>query len=303
MRVAILAPINRRIPPRPYGPEEQMISDLTEGLVERGHQVTLFATGNSLTRSELVWVCPEPLVEWEDDPWPDPQWWEKLHISECQERARAGDFDIVHNHLHVKALTCLALLRVPVLTTLHGAARDKQIQAILHKFKSYPFVAMDAGEKRQLPGLNYVAEVSLPNPEHSRAIPNMVDSYEALYEKLLSGEIEPPFAEVRRKCEWGASELMTRKDSFQVKKLEIDPGWRIEHPGRELEKHWSVISGKGVLTGPAGATELVPGVSLDPPAKEGYTLEANPETALVIIEVCRGEKLQQDRPDKTKKKS
>ena len=67
MRIAILAPITRRIPPRPYGPEEQMISDLTEGMVERGHRVTLFAPANSLTRSELSAVCPRPLVEWEEE--------------------------------------------------------------------------------------------------------------------------------------------------------------------------------------------------------------------------------------------
>ncbi|MFO8056071.1 MAG: glycosyltransferase [bacterium] len=303
MRVAMLAPINRRVPPRPYGLEEQMISDLTEGLVERGHQVTLFATGNSLTRAELVSVCPEPLVEWEEDPWPDPQWWEKLHITECQQRAHAGEFDLVHNHLHVKALSCLALLRVPVLTTLHGAGRDKQIQGLLRKFNSYPYVAMDAGEKRLLPELNYVAEIPLPNAEHSRAIPNMVDSYEALYEKVVSGELEPPFAEVRRKCAWGASELLTRQDAFQVKKLEIEAGWRLEYARRELEKHWSVISGRGVLTGPAGSTELVPGVSLDPPAKEGYAVEAGADSGLVVIEVCQGDDIMKDRPDKTKQNS
>jgi len=302
MRIAMLAPINRRIPPRPYGPEEQMISDLTEGLVERGHEVTLFATGNSLTRAELVSVCPEPLVEWEEDPWPDPQWWEKLHVIECLERARKGDFDLVHNHLHVKALTCLALLRVPVLTSLHGAGRDKQIQDILRKFKDYPYVAMDAGEKRLLPELNYISEISLPNPRQSRAIPNMVDSYEALYEKLIKGEIGPPFPEVRRVCEWGASELLTRQDSFQVKKIEVSEGWRIEYWGRELEKHWSVIAGRGVLTGPGGSTDLVPGVSLDPPAKEGYSVQAN-EAGLVVIEVCRGPELDRDRPDKAENTS
>lgn len=186
MRIAMLAPISRRIPPRPYGPEEQLISDLTEGMVERGHRMTLFAAGNSLTRGELVAVCPRPLVEWEDEPWPDPRWWEDLHISECMRRALQGDFDLIHNHLHIKALPFLAHLPVPVVTTLHGAARDRQIHFILKNFRDQPFVAMNGAEKSLLPELNYVAEIDFPNPEHSRAIPRMLDLYEELYEKMAA---------------------------------------------------------------------------------------------------------------------
>src|SRR5437879_6140894 len=75
MRVAMLAPISWRVPPRHYGPWERVVSLLTEGLVERGVDVTLFATGDSVTQARLDAVCPRPL---EEDPSLDPKVYEAL---------------------------------------------------------------------------------------------------------------------------------------------------------------------------------------------------------------------------------
>ncbi|HEY8530912.1 MAG TPA: hypothetical protein VIL08_01575, partial [Limnochorda sp.] len=77
MRIALLAPVTWRTPPRRYGPWEQVVSHLAEGLVARGHDVTLFATGDSVTRARLEWVVPRPLGE---APVEDPDLEQALHM-------------------------------------------------------------------------------------------------------------------------------------------------------------------------------------------------------------------------------
>src|SRR3954469_22728888 len=92
LRVAVLAPISWRVPPRHYGPWELFASLLTEGLVARGHDVTLFATGDSQTSAHL---CSVITTSWSEDVSVDPKVAECLHISEVFERA--DEFDVIHN--------------------------------------------------------------------------------------------------------------------------------------------------------------------------------------------------------------
>lgn len=115
MKIAMLAPIAWRTPPRAYGPWEQVASNITEGLVARGHDVTLFATGDSLTQGKLHAVCPRG---WEEDPALDPEVWKLMHIAEIFERADA--FDLIHNHFDYPSLTYSRLIDTPVVTTIHG---------------------------------------------------------------------------------------------------------------------------------------------------------------------------------------
>ena len=115
LRVAMLAPIAWRVPPRHYGPWEQFASLLTEGLVERGVDVTLFASGDSRTAGRLSSVVPRG---WEEDPDANPNVNECLHISALFERA--GEFDLIHNSFDFLPLTYSALVSTPVLTTIHG---------------------------------------------------------------------------------------------------------------------------------------------------------------------------------------
>src|SRR5579862_7384129 len=92
LRVAMLAPIAWRVPPRHYGPWEQFASLLTEGLVERGVDVTLFATADSITNSRLVGTAPRGYAE---DSSLDAKVWEALHIATAFEGA--DEFDLIHN--------------------------------------------------------------------------------------------------------------------------------------------------------------------------------------------------------------
>jgi glycosyltransferase involved in cell wall biosynthesis len=115
MKIAMLSPIAWRTPPVHYGPWEQVTSLLTEELVKLGIEVTLFATGNSITQSRLQAVCP---AGYEEDRNINAKVWESLHISECFENAH--EFDIIHNQFDFLPLTYSKLVQTPVVSTIHG---------------------------------------------------------------------------------------------------------------------------------------------------------------------------------------
>ncbi|HET9947877.1 MAG TPA: glycosyltransferase family 4 protein [Longimicrobiales bacterium] len=152
LRVAMLAPIAWRTPPRHYGPWERVVSLLTEGLVAAGADVTLFATRDSRTSARLVAVCPRG---YEEDPSLDAKVWEVLHVSEVFERA--ADFDLIHNHADFVPLAWSRLVHVPVVTTIHGFSSER----ILPVYRKYSgrvaYVAISEADRR--PELEYVATI------------------------------------------------------------------------------------------------------------------------------------------------
>jgi glycosyltransferase involved in cell wall biosynthesis len=152
MRIAMLAPISWRVPPRHYGPWERVVSLLTEGLVRRGVDVTLFATADSLTSARLVSVCPRGYSE---DPALDPKVWECLHISAVFERA--AEFDLIHNQFDFLPLSYSALVKTPVLTTIHGFSSER-IVPVFQKYNGRAhYVAISDADRH--PALDYVATI------------------------------------------------------------------------------------------------------------------------------------------------
>lgn len=148
----MLAPISWRVPPRHYGPWERVVSLLTEGLVERGIEVTLFATADSITRARLVSVCPRPYSE---DSSIDPKVWESLHISAVFERA--AEFDLIHNNFDFLPLTYSGLVRTPVLTTIHGFSSER-IVPVYEKYNGRAYYVAISNADRHLK-LDYVATI------------------------------------------------------------------------------------------------------------------------------------------------
>src|SRR5438045_3969665 len=114
MRVAILSPVAWRTPPRQYGPWELVASNITEALVAKGIDVTLFATGDSVTKAKLVHCVDQPYAE---NAAVDVKVTECLHISNLMERA--DEFDIIHNHYDFLPLTYSGLIDTPMITTIH----------------------------------------------------------------------------------------------------------------------------------------------------------------------------------------
>lgn len=151
MRVAILAPVTWRTPPRNYGPWEQVASVLTEGLVKEGIDVTLFATGDSITKAKLKFVCEKPLGEYPAD----AKVIECLHISNLMEQAEA--FDIIHNHFDFLPLTYSGLIRTPVITTIHGFSSE-QIIPVYKKYNAHSHYVSISNSDRH-PDLKYLDTV------------------------------------------------------------------------------------------------------------------------------------------------
>ncbi len=152
LRVAMLAPISWRVPPRHYGPWEQFVSLLTEGLVSRGVDVSLFATADSVTGARLVGTAP---TGYSEDARLDPKVWEGLHISAVFERAE--EFDVIHNSFDFLPLTSSGLVGTPVVTTIHGFSSE-QIVPVYEKYndRGYYVAISDADRHEKL---DYVATI------------------------------------------------------------------------------------------------------------------------------------------------
>lgn len=152
MKIAILSPIVWQTPPLKYGPWEQVASNITEGLVEQGIDVTLFATGNSKTKAKLQFVSETAYAE---NPDLDPKVWECLHISHLMEQA--GDFDLIHNNYDFLPLSYSRLIRTPMVTTIHGFSSPK----IVPVYKAYNpdnfYVSISDSDRS--PELDYMATV------------------------------------------------------------------------------------------------------------------------------------------------
>ena len=148
----MLAPIAWRTPPRHYGPWEQVVSLLTEGLVGRGVDVTLFATADSLTSAHLHAVCP---AGYEEDRTLDAKVWEGLHISEVFERAE--EFDLIHNHFDFLPLTYSRLTTTPLVVTIHGFSSDRILPVYRKYDQTAHYVAISDADRD--PGLRYAATV------------------------------------------------------------------------------------------------------------------------------------------------
>jgi glycosyltransferase involved in cell wall biosynthesis len=152
LRVAMLAPISWRVPPRHYGPWEQFVSLLTEGLVRRGVEVTLFATADSITSAHLSACVPRGYSE---DPSVDVKVAESLHISSLFERA--DEFDIIHNSFDFLPLTYSGLVETPMVTTIHGFSSER-IVAVYEKYnKRGSYVAVSKADRHER--LAYVATI------------------------------------------------------------------------------------------------------------------------------------------------
>jgi glycosyltransferase involved in cell wall biosynthesis len=150
-RIAILSPVAWRTPPRQYGAWETVAGNITEGLVARGWDVTLFATGDSITRARLHSVVAKG---YEEDRSIDPKVAEYLHIAEAFEHA--AEFDLIHSHYDFMALGYTRLVKTPVLTTIHGFS-SPQIMAVYEKYRAGYFVSISDADRA--PGLNYLATV------------------------------------------------------------------------------------------------------------------------------------------------
>lgn len=152
LKIAILSPVAWRTPPRHYGPWEQIASTIAEGMVAKGADVTLFATGDSITGGKLQSIC---VAGYEEDRSQDAKVLECLHISNLMEQA--GDFDLIHNNFDFLPLTYSRLIKTQMVTTIHGFSSQKIIPVYKKYNDTSHYVSISNSDRS--PDLNYLATV------------------------------------------------------------------------------------------------------------------------------------------------
>jgi glycosyltransferase involved in cell wall biosynthesis len=155
MKIAQVAPLAESVPPRFYGGTERVVSFLTEELVRLGHDVTLFASGDSLTTARLVPCVPRSLRldETVRDGLPS-------HLMMLDEvRLRASEFDIVHFHIDLMQFPLLATLPVPSLTTLHGRLDLPDLVPFYKRFSTHPLISISQAQRAPMPPVNWVRTI------------------------------------------------------------------------------------------------------------------------------------------------
>ncbi|MFH1154108.1 MAG: glycosyltransferase family 4 protein [Pseudomonadota bacterium] len=155
MRIAHIAPLTESVPPRGYGGIERMVAYLIDEMVRQGHQVTLFASGESQTLAELVPCCPQPLGYDPRIKNTIPFYASMLHAIE----RRAQDFDIIHLHFDFLHFLALQHISVPMLTTLHGWPYLLDLLPFRSACLNQPLVSISLEQRRLLPFLPWIANI------------------------------------------------------------------------------------------------------------------------------------------------
>jgi glycosyltransferase involved in cell wall biosynthesis len=155
MRIAQIAPLHEGCPPRYYGGTERVVSYLTEELVDLGHDVTLFASGDSRTSAQLVPICPRALRL--DSAVLDPLIYHLVMFNRVA--ARAADFDILHFHTDYLHFPVFAGLGLPTATTLHGRLDLPDLPVAYAEFPEMPLVSISDNQRLPLPWANWRATV------------------------------------------------------------------------------------------------------------------------------------------------
>ena len=156
MKIAQVAPLYESVPPKLYGGTERVVSYLTEALVEAGHEVTLFASGDSETSARLVPCCPNAL---------------RLNHYECQDQLahhfvmleevqeRADQFDIIHFHVDYMHFPLSKLSGLVHVSTLHGRLDSPDLAPLYRKYKNMPLTSISLSQRKPLPWVNWIGNV------------------------------------------------------------------------------------------------------------------------------------------------
>jgi glycosyltransferase involved in cell wall biosynthesis len=180
MRIAQIAPLTEAIPPKKYGGTERVIHWLTEELVALGHEVTLFASGDSMTSAMLRPMWPRALRH--DDAVRDPN---ALHMSMLEQvRRQAPEFDLLHFHLDYYPFSLFSRQATPFVTTLHGRLDLAEHQTVFSTFADVPIVSISDSQRRPVPHARWVATVPHGLPEQLLSPRAVTPSYLAFLGRI-----------------------------------------------------------------------------------------------------------------------
>jgi glycosyltransferase involved in cell wall biosynthesis len=155
MRIAQIAPLYESVPPKLYGGTERVVSHLTDALVKRGHEVVLFASGDSKTQAQLI-PCRDVALRLDRKlSWDIP-----AHLAMLTEvRKHAPQFDILHFHLDCFHLPLFNDLAHRTLTTMHGRQDIRDLRVLHRHYPNYPLISISRAQRRPLPHLNWIKTI------------------------------------------------------------------------------------------------------------------------------------------------
>src|SRR5215211_5759869 len=163
MRIAQIAPLAESVPPKLYGGTERVVAWLVEELIKLGHDVTLFASGDSQTRATLVAACPRALRL--GRPSSDPVAAQAI-LLECVAE-KAAEFDVIHSHIDWLHLPLFSRLAVPFVTTPHGRLDLPGLEMIIRRFPKAPFISISDNQRVPLEMANWLGTVHHGLPPES----------------------------------------------------------------------------------------------------------------------------------------
>jgi len=156
LRIAQIAPLVERVPPLKYGGTERVVYHLTEGLVEKGHEVTLFASGDSLTSARLVAPISEGLRLGREDH--SPVIVTMMMLSRVYEKMR-HEFDIIHSHLEYLTMPYARMTRIPTVLTMHGRLDLGDSPSMLRLYRDMAYVSISDSQRRPVEDINWVKTI------------------------------------------------------------------------------------------------------------------------------------------------
>jgi len=163
MRIAQIAPLTEAVPPRLYGGTERVVHWLTEELVALGHQVTLFASGDSRTSATLDAAWPKALRL--DGSVRDPNALHMLMLERVRQKCDDEEFDLLHFHLDYYPFSLFSRQPTPFLTTLHGRLDLPEHQPLFTTFSAIPLASISDAQRRPVPQANFVRTIHHGLPE------------------------------------------------------------------------------------------------------------------------------------------
>ena len=218
MRIAQVAPLYESVPPRNYGGTERVVSYLTEELLRQGHDVTLFASGDSQTSARLVMGCPSAL-------WQEPACRETLphHVRLVEVVAgEAHRFDLIHFHLDYVHFPTVKWLPCPTVTTLHGRLDPSDHKALFETFADVPLVSISNDQRRPIPWANWQGTVHHGMPLDLHTLREGQGNYLAFLGRVSPEKGLEQAVEIARRCGMPlrvAAKIYPEEESYYENKI------------------------------------------------------------------------------------
>ncbi len=161
LKIAQIAPVEETVPPRKYGGTELIVSNLTEELVNRGHEVHLLASGDSKTKARLYSLVPKAIRVMTESVGQEKlrEAWKYISLAEMTKYLLKNDFDIIHQHVGWRVSPIEKIFKCPVVTTCHGPLNEEYVKTVFDIYRKNNFITISNAQRKGNKNLNYISTV------------------------------------------------------------------------------------------------------------------------------------------------